>query len=544
MADGTVTGTSGNDTITTGSGFSDLNGDSIDSLDNNQGQTGLERISWDNFGNDEQDFTTLTTSTGTTQVVVTVTQGVNFDEASIENGDDLYNYNGADDNSSIHLQGGGGNGSDAATLTFDFSTLDPSSTTGEVNNVVFGLFDMDVFPGQFNDEVEIHAYDADGNEVPIVFTGGNLVDPNTVDGSNTNAQGVEADDFDAFVQVSIAGPVAQIVLDYRNTDTNYGTHAIRVGDLEFNSVTPGDNTDDVRAGDGDDTVDTGLDDDTAYGEAGDDTLSGGAGNDTLYGGADNDTLLTDSGNDTLDGGQGDDTFVVTDGFGTDTIVGGEDAGDTDTDVLDLSGLSTGADVTYTGNEAGTVSNNGDSATFSEIEEIILTDQDDTLDGSASTDGISVVGGEGNDDITTGSGDDVIDTSNPNDPDYDGIDNTTDDLDTVFAGAGDDSIFTGDDADSIDGGAGNDTIDGGIDDDTISGGAGNDSIIGGDGNDLIDGGAGNDTIDAGNSPNPDTDDVDADPSDDLDTVFGGTGDDSIATGDDADTIDGGTGNDTI
>ncbi|OYU37621.1 MAG: hypothetical protein CFE33_19570, partial [Pseudorhodobacter sp. PARRP1] len=89
---------------------------------------------------------------------------------------------------------------------------------------------------------------------------------------------------------------------------------------------------------------------------------------------------------------------------------------------------------------------------------------------------------------------------------------------IGAGAGDDSIFMG---------SGNDTVYGGTGADTIRGGAGNDVLFGDAGNDTLDGGAGNDALNGGN---------DADTflltgtNFGADTITGGEG------GTDADTID--------
>ena len=109
--------------------------------------------------------------------------------------------------------------------------------------------------------------------------------------------------------------------------------------------------------------------------------------------------------------------------------------------------------------------------------------------------------------------------------------------------------------------GNDTIDGGDGDDVILGNGGDDSLTGGDGSDSVEGGEGDDIIDtSGNEPNPLPDrgfpgytgttpsippiPADADPSDDMDTVAGGAGNDTITTGDDDDLIMGGAGDDSI
>jgi hypothetical protein len=129
-------------------------------------------------------------------------------------------------------------------------------------------------------------------------------------------------------------------------------------------------------------------------------------------------------------------------------------------------------------------------------------------------------------------------------------NPTNDLDTVFGGAGNDTILTGDDADLIDGGDGADSINAGFDNDTITGGAGRDTIIGGEGADRIDAGADNDLVYGGLSPEfPDSinirdDQGDLVPNNGTDLIFGGAGDDTIFGLDDADTIDGGIGADVI
>ena len=171
--------------------------------------------------------------------------------------------------------------------------------------------------------------------------------------------------------------------------------------------------------------------------SGDDTITGGAGNQSVFAGAGNDTLAGGDGADTLGGGTGSDTFVVTDGFGADTITGGEDLGNGETDTIDGSGLTQGVTVTFAGPEAGTISDGTDTLTFTEVEA-----------------------------IRTGAG-----------------------TDTILGGAGDQSIDAGAGDDVIDGGAGSDTIRGGAGNDTITFGrgdtiSGDDGLGGADGDDLF------------------------------------------------------------
>ena len=115
-----------------------------------------------------------------------------------------------------------------------------------------------------------------------------------------------------------------------------------------------------------------------------------------------------------------------------------------------------------------------------------TDDSDNIEGTAQQE--AVFAGAGNDTIYTRQGDDL-----------------------VYGGNGDDYIDTCEDNDIIFGEDGNDTINTGSGNDVVYGGSGNDSIYNSDGNDYIDGGDGDDYIEtrSGN-----------------DTIVGGRGNDSI------------------
>jgi Ca2+-binding RTX toxin-like protein len=160
-----------------------------------------------------------------------------------------------------------------------------------------------------------------------------------------------------------------------------------------------------------------------------------------------------------------------DGFGQDTVVGGETG--SDWDILDLRAVTSGVTVTFKASETGIATAGTDQVTFSEIELFGLTDQADSLDGTASSSAIGVDAGSGNDTVTTGSG-----------------------SDTVLGNAGNDLIDGGAGNDSLDGGSGNDTLLGGAGADTITGGSGADSISAGAGDDVVYTGSGADTVDTG------------------------------------------------
>lgn len=230
------------------------------------------------------------------------------------------------------------------------------------------------------------------------------------------------------------------------------------GDAGMDSLIGNTGADSLVGGAGNDTLDGGANDDILDGGDDADSLTGGAGDDLLYGGAANDTLAGGTGNDSLYGGGGDDTFLLATSFGNDSITGGE-TGEVDGDTLDATALTESTTLTLTTPESGTLSGASGTATFAEIENILLGGGNDT-----------VVGSSGGDEVDGGSGNDIL-----------------------SGNAGNDSLSGGTGNDTLDGGADNDTLDGGTGADSLIGGTGNDSLTGGAGSDTLIGGAGNDTL---------------------------------------------------
>ena len=296
-------------------------------------------------------------------------------------------------------------------------------------------------------------------------------------------------------------------------DGGAGADSIQ-GDGGDDTIYGGDSADTILGGTGDDYIEGGAGNDFLFTGTGQDTLIGGAGNDTLFnsdgddylaGGIGNDSIVATNGNDTLVGGEGDDTmqggddadtFIIEDNFGNDVITGGE--GGTDRDRIDLSALGAGVVVTFVSDEAGTITDGAVTISFSQIEEIVLTDYSDSVDNSAITAQPTYI------DLAAGN-----DTAIASDLG-----------DTILGGAGDDSILGGDGADILKTGQGQDTLDGGAGNDTLMNSAGDDSLVGGAGDDLIVATAGNDTLE------------------------GGTGNDTLMGGTDGDSLDGGAGNDLL
>jgi len=446
------------------------------------------------------------------------------------------------------------------TETFDYVVADPAGKTDtgtatvKVNNTI--LPDGIVEGSDGDDLIDFdYTGDPEGDLIDRpdqVIIGGNPIgtDGDVVEAGagNDTVRSLEGDDTvsagtgDDLVE---AGNGNDIVNGEDGNDTLRG----QAGD---DTLSGGEGNDELDGGPGDDSLSGGAGDDTLRGAAGEDTLDGGDGNDSINGGTENDLITGGTGNDTINANQGNDTIDA--GAGDDSVTGGqgddEIAGGTGNDAIHA---NEGNDTVAGGAGDDTISGN---------------DGDDVLAGGADND--SITGGAGSDGIDGGQGNDYIDASGPNgaiDADVplvpfplDQDPNPNDDRDTVFGGAGNDTILTGDDADSIEGGFGDDSIESGIDDDTVIGGAGNDtitdvqgsdSIFGNDGDDLID--AGTDTLSdypndqptlADGSPNPFFGSGDPNPDDGRDFVDGGDGADTITTGDDADTIIGGGGDDVI
>lgn len=97
------------------------------------------------------------------------------------------------------------------------------------------------------------------------------------------------------------------------------------GDEGSDRLEGGAGDDDLDGGEGDDLLRGGTGDDRVDGGSGFDTLHGGAGNDDLEGGDGNDLIDGGAGIDTLRGGPGDDVYMLSRGYGRDSIEDAEGA---------------------------------------------------------------------------------------------------------------------------------------------------------------------------------------------------------------------------
>jgi len=327
----------------------------------------------------------------------------------------------------------------------------------------------------------------------------------------------------------------------------------------------------IVTAEGNDTLTGGADNDTLAGGDGNDWLDGGAGSDSLAGGAGSDTLDGGGGGfDTLDGGDGNDLIIVRAG-GASVFQGnlGDDlflvisAGPGDVvdgflgaDTLDAQGAVSllGLTILNVENLALDASDLVISAAqLAQFERIVRagpsTSGAITLAGTAAASvqvtelpTLFVTGGAGADLLTFTTAGPVTTAIR-----LDGGDGN----DVVNLGGGDDSADGGTGADLLSGGDGDDTLLGFSGDDILNGGDGNDLLDGQGNDDLLFGGAGNDTLFAGPSG--------------RDTLSGGADDDLLVLdaqlgglfmgdgGNDrfqvnslglADTIDGGAGDDVF
>lgn len=171
-----------------------------------------------------------------------------------------------------------------------------------------------------------------------------------------------------------------------------------------------------------------------------------------------------------------------------------------------------------------------------------TDIDSRVVGFAGNDNITtgggqdrVIGGNGDDIIRTGNGDDYVAGNQGNDQILEAADEGRD---RFFGGPGNDVIDSGVGIDFVSGNEGDDILRLGEGNDVSFGGEGNDEIYAGAGRDFVYGGEGNDTIlgEAG------TDRLLG--QEGNDTIYGGLNEDSLVGGEGADMIYGEAGNDTI
>lgn len=332
--DDLVTGGFGDDTVTGGEGDDTLRGNAgDDSVVGGEGD--------DSMGGAEGDDT--------------LEGGIGNDELDGGSGDDV--LDGGEGNDTIE----GASGNDTITdLDGDNEIISGNDGLPDLGvPFVPGTFDEDADPNDDRDSVTT----GDGNDT--ISTGDDADTIDAGDGDNVIDGGFDADDITSGSgnDQIIGGEGSDTINSGAGDDTIQGGIGTDAANLIDDNVNPA-NNDDILDN-GDDLINAGAGDDVVFGEDDNDTIDGGTGDDTLDGGIDDDTITGGEGDDviiggqgadSLDGGTGDDTFNVgtftdpvfgdeyVEGIG-DTVVGGEDVGDGDVDVLDLNG-SVDFDIVY------------------------------------------------------------------------------------------------------------------------------------------------------------------------------------------------------
>lgn len=476
--------------------------------------------------------------------------------------------------SALKLYGVGGSpadpsGTSVSTSVLSFAATDGSGYADVVENVEFRIADIDGGVGSdedggssglYRDGVEIRAYDADGNEVPVTFTPGSgvIATGNTLSADPSAASTTYSDEAGSAL-VQIAGPVARIEIDY----SNFGDTAQRilVGDVSFSTLPDGgENSAPVAVDDSDDILANEVA--VVYVLANDSDPDGDAL--SVVSASSSDGTVTVNADNSV-------AFVPNPGFRGDAVIdytisdgqGGTASaqvivGVTSDGIVYGDATANLIDTDYTGDNDGDLVDAGDA--------VISGDgpNDDRIEALGGND--TVEAGLGDDTVSGGEGDDLLSGE-------DGDDSLSGDAgnDELRGGDGNDTLDGGIGADTLIGGAGDDVADGGRENDVITTGTGSDSVTGGTGDDMIDTRATpstGDTTGPGDVSSPatfvnggriDADvfptrpgvvdplngyDEDPDPNNDRDSVDGGAGNDTIRTGDDADTIQGGAGDDQI
>ena len=449
-------------------------------------------------------------------------------------------------------------GSDFADdLTAGTTTQSIDSAAGN-DKITLGLGPIDVDGGAGSDTVDYSVFSA-ANAISV-----------QLDGLNTVTVGVNGSDDQSLTSIeNVTGSQGDDVITGDNSvnilDGGAGDDVLqgRSGDDSLIGGAGVDRADYSQAS-GAVNVDLALNRADSDGDGGTDTLSG---IEDLSGSNFDDVLKGDANDNSLSGNGGADTLIG--GAGLDVLDGGSG-----TDVADYSAV-TGSVVLDLA--AGSASQDGDgsSDTVLRIEDVIGSDQDDSLFGNAGAN--TLTGGEGDDVLRGAGGNDTLD----------GGDGSSDVADYSQAAGqvvvdlglnsasndGDSSFDTLSGIENVVGSANNDQLTGDVGSNILEGGAGADILVGGGGNDTLDGGAGlSDTVDYSVAPDAvnvdlaagqasadgylasdtllDVENVTGSALDDIiagdaqaNLLAGGAGDDQLTGREGVDTLTGGAGTDT-
>jgi Ca2+-binding RTX toxin-like protein len=257
-----------------------------------------------------------------------------------------------------------------------------------------------------------------------------------------------------FDTLSFATLNSSVTVDMRIVSEPNGLTEIEkvIGGSAGDSLIGSANADELEGGGGNDVISGGAGNDTLWGNADHDTLSGEAGDDTIHGGSGDDTINGGAGNNSVNGNEGNDTFLG--GAGNNAVDGGADV-----DTLSYSHLNNGIVVSFSAEGNGTVSVNGFTDIFTNMERIVGGSGNDTFGGSSGTDVLD--GGAGVDEINYGNAGPSVMVSLALNRGFRGM--ATGDvymnIENMVGGGQSDTLIGNTGANVISGGGGHDVLDG-------------------------------------------------------------------------------------
>jgi Ca2+-binding RTX toxin-like protein len=506
--DDTLNGSLGNNYIDGGSGT-----DTVQFSDSS-----LDRVVVDLETSTGKKYSSADVLLGTdTLANIEIVEGTTGDDTLLGNDENNTLYGGEGDDTLAgrggenYLDGGEGDNWITFSDSEDSATVDLSTNSATVDGVTSEVYNIDnIIGSNIADTLS-------GNENSNTILGGRGDD--TISGSDGNnvldgGDGTNTLDYSFYTNsIDTAGLDIDMSESYVNHDAyvdSISNFQNLIGTDYDDTLTGNEENNTVFAGMGDDTLVASLGNDVLKGQGGDDTAdysnitsgviinlkSGsaqGAGTDTLesienaIGGTGNDTLIGSDSSNTLIGGLGDDTLQGN--LGSNTLDGG-----LGTNTVDYSWTTTGVDVAL-----------GDSPSYG------------TATGTS-------------------------------------IDDTLINIDNIIGGSGNDTLYGNSEDNIIWGTSGSNTLSGGSGTNTLYGGTGNDIFIGGSGSDNMVGGGGSDTLTYENitstvsvnlGENKATGaDIATDTITSINTVIGGSGDDTLIGNSSNNSLDGGEGSDTL
>ena len=414
--------------------------------------------------------------------------------------DSIYGLDGND-----IIDGGGGNDTINAgdgNNVVDGGDGNDSITTGAGNDTVLGGLGNDTIKtgsgadsasgGEGDDRIYISTAwtslsgGAGYDQVYISGTTGNTLDLSTA-GIEYLSAGDGNDNFDGSaqtVELTLDGNLGDDILRGSNfNDTIYGDDGNNTlyGNAGDDRLYGGSGNDTINAGSGNDTINAGDGNNLINGGDGNDSITTGAGNDTILGGLGNDSIHTGAGNDSLNGGNGND--LLDGGTGSDTA---SYAGATAAVTVNL-GLTTAQNTGGAGID-----------TLISIENLTGSAYNDTLTGNSANNtlngggGIDIlIGSLGNDTYIVDTTTDIL-TENLNE----GTDTVRSSVTYTLGHNLENLTLTGTAAISGTGNSLNNVLHGNAANNTLDGGAGNDILFGAGGADtfVFNAGFGSDRVD--------------------------------------------------